>query len=39
MFQQAMRSASNPVKDAGMLLEALEHLSAYMRDKGHLPRR
>ena len=27
------RSASNPVKDAGMLLEALEHISAYMRDK------
>jgi hypothetical protein len=27
------RSVSNPVKDAGMLLEALEHVNAYMRDK------
>jgi hypothetical protein len=26
--------ASNPIKDTGMLLEAYEHLTAYLRGKG-----
>ena len=27
------RTASNPFKDTGMLLEAIEHVSAHFRDK------